>query len=118
MDEILYEDTYISCDRQGLTIRWYYFPFGDKSVPYSSIQSYEKLELGFEGKWRLWGMGLIPHWFHLDPNRPKKEEGIFIDDGHPIKMIITPDDIEAVLALLETYGPKPSGPDSSSESPL
>lgn len=110
-----YEDTYISGDRQGLTIRWYYFPFGDKSVPYESIQSYEKVELGFEGKWRIWGMGLIPHWFHLDPDRPKKEYGILIDDGHPVKMVITPDDIEAVLTLLETHGVKPSEPSPPTE---
>lgn len=97
----LYEDTYITCDEQGLTIRWYYFPFGDKVVPYESIQGFEKIELGFEGKWRIWGMGLVPHWFHLDPGRPGKDTGIILNDGHPIQFIITPDDVESVFRILQ-----------------
>ena len=96
-----YEDPFITCDEQGLTIRWYYFPLGDKFVSYDSIQHFETVELGFEGKWRIWGMGLAPYWFHLDLGRPQKNTGIMIDDGHPIKFIITPDQPQAVLEILQ-----------------
>lgn len=98
---VSYEDTFITCDEQGLTIRWYYFPLGDKFVPYDLIQRVDTVELGFEGKWRIWGMGLAPYWFHLDPGRPHKSTGILIDEGHPIKFIITPDQPQAVLEILQ-----------------
>jgi len=32
----LYRDDYIECDRHGLTIHWYYFPFGDKRIEYTT----------------------------------------------------------------------------------
>jgi hypothetical protein len=99
----LYRDDYIECDRHGLTIHWYYFPFGDKRIEYTTIRHFETVELGVEGKWRIWGMGLVPHWFHLDPRRPQKSTGILIDDGHPIKVVITPDAVDQVLTILQTH---------------
>lgn len=101
-EESLYQDEYIECDRHGITIHWYYFPFGDKRVEYRDIRSVERINLDFEGKWRIWGMGLVPHWFHLDLQRPQKSMGILVDDGHPIQFVITPKDVDRVWQILTT----------------
>ncbi len=65
----LYEDPYLTCDDDGLTIRRYYFPLsGDKRVPYSAIRDARDRTMGpLTGQWRIWGMGLSPYWFIWTP---------------------------------------------------
>jgi len=37
-DTVLYDDGRITCDDSGVVIRWYY-PWGDKPIPYAAIRS-------------------------------------------------------------------------------
>ena len=98
----LYEDRHVTCDDDGLTIHRYYFPFGgDKRVPYDAIRRADDRDLGpLTGKWRIWGMGVPPFWFHLDGNRSSKTRCIALDVGGAIRPAVTPDDVDAVLAIL------------------
>ena len=99
---VIYEDKYIVCDDEAVTINGYYFPFGSKRIAYKNIRSIRESNLDiWEGKLRLWGMGLSPYWFHLDPNRPWKTKCIIIDEGEWIKSVITPEDPNRVLQILQ-----------------
>lgn len=98
----LYQDPYVTCDGDGLTIHRYYFPFaGDKRVPYAAIRHAADRPMGsLTGRWRIWGMGLSPYWFHLDPNRPSKTRCIVLDVGTVVRPVLTPDNVDGVLAIL------------------
>lgn len=99
---ILYEDSVLVCDDDAITIKTYYFPVGSKRIPYADIRHVEPFTMGaMTGKYRIWGMGLSPHWFHLDVARPRKTEALLLDVGALIKPIITPDDCSAVHAILK-----------------
>ncbi|MDY6785929.1 MAG: hypothetical protein SW833_25840 [Cyanobacteriota bacterium] len=98
---ILYEDQYLVCDDDAMTLHWYYFPIGSKRIPYSKIRSIQEEEMNLlTGKLRIWGMGLTPEWFHLDPQRPEKNKCIIIDDGEWARSVITPEEHDRVLQIL------------------
>lgn len=97
---ILYEDEYIICDDDALTIHCYYFPFGDKRIPYKKIHRVYKQEMTWlSGKMRIWG-GTFNYWLNLDPQRPWKNQLIIIDEGEFTKPVITPDNSEQVYQIL------------------
>ncbi len=99
----LYDDGRISCDDEGITIRWYYL-WGPKRVPYRAIRSATPYELSaVRGKWRIWGSGDFVHWYNLDPGRPDKRSGIELDTGGRIRPCITPDDPDAVARIIEEH---------------
>jgi hypothetical protein len=100
---MLYDDDRIACDDDGLIIRWYY-PWGEKQIPYRSITAVNRLQLGpLRGKWRIWGSGDFVHWWNLDGRRPKKDVGLEINVGGRIRPMITPDDPDAVEAILSQH---------------
>lgn len=97
-----YADGGVRCDDQGLTIRWYY-PWGSKRIPYSSIRGVEQLPLtGMNSvrRWRIWGSGDFVHWWNLDTHRPKKNMALVIDVGGRVLPTITPDDPGAVESII------------------
>jgi hypothetical protein len=99
---ILYEDQYLVCDDDAITLHWYYFPIGSKRIPYSKIRSVKEQEINFwTGAGRIWGMGLTPEWFPFDPKRPGKTKCIIIDEGEWVKSVITPEEHERVLQILQ-----------------
>lgn len=99
---ILYEDKYLICDDDAITIKEYFFPFGSKRISYSSIKKMEEFPLTLMGgKFRIWGMGLEPKWFHLDWERPNKKNAILLDTGEFIKSALTPKAHDTVLAILQ-----------------
>ena len=99
---ILYQDERITCDDDGITIKNYYFPVGDKRIVYGEIVAFDQKQLGvLTGRYRIWGTGDPRFWFHLDPTRPGKSKGVVIDKGDFVKAVLTPDDPEAVLNILE-----------------
>ena len=105
---VLYEDSYVTCDDEGLTIRRYYFPFGAKRIPYSRIQGVDEKEMGtWTGKWRIWGSSWPSHWFHFDPTRPRKTKALVIDKGDYVRAVVTPDDPDRVLQILREKTGKP-----------
>jgi len=98
----LYEDKRIICDDEGITVRQYFFPIGDKRIAYDDIRSFNQLQMGtLTGRYRIWGATNPRYWFHLDTTRPKKDKAIVIDKGDWVKAVITPDDPDKVLHILE-----------------
>jgi hypothetical protein len=98
---VLYRDRYVICDEEALTIRFYYFPIGDKRIPYARIRGVKEHQMGiWTGQWRIWGSGDLRHWFHLDPTRPRKRKALIVDKGDWVRAVITPDDPDRVLEIL------------------
>lgn len=102
----LYEDSGLICDEDGITIRTYYFPFGDKRIHWDEVKSIEEFPMRgpFGGRWRIWGSGDFRHWFPLDTNRPSKSVGFVIDKGTFSRAVVTPDDPNGFRAALEGRG--------------
>ncbi|PKL74793.1 MAG: hypothetical protein CVV27_18690 [Candidatus Melainabacteria bacterium HGW-Melainabacteria-1] len=99
---ILYEDKYLVCDDDAITIKEYFFPFGSKRILYNKIKKVSEQDLGvFSGRYRIWGMDLSPYWYHLDFERPKKRRAIALDTGELIKPTLTPEQHDMVLAVLK-----------------
>jgi len=99
----LYEDSYLVCDEDALTIHYYYFPIGSKRIPYQAIERFVQEPMNFwTGGGRLWGMGLSPDWFHLDLQRPSKSRCIILfEKDNWVRSVITPQDQDAVLGILQ-----------------
>lgn len=98
---VLYEDQYIVCDDDALTINYYYFPIGSKRIPYQKIRNIQQDQMTFwTGGLRIWG-GSFNYWFNLDPQRPQKNKLIIIDEGELTKPVITPDNHEIVWEILQ-----------------
>lgn len=58
------------------------------------------------GKGRLWGSGDLRHWLPLDLSRPQKEKALILEVGKWVRPVITPDDPDRVLALLQERMPR------------
>jgi hypothetical protein len=103
--QILYRDRFVDCTSTGLRIRWYYFPWGAKQIPYSRIRSVSSISLTvFKGRARVWGSSLpLMAWANLDPRRPWKSTGLVLDLGKRIKVLLTPDDTAAVAAIIAEH---------------
>jgi hypothetical protein len=104
-----YDDRWIECTPDAVKVRGYYFPWGTKRIPYSSIRSVRRVTMGVgTGKWRIWGTANPRYWASLDPGRPKKTVGLILDLGRFVHPFITPDDpdrVEAVIREHATLGP-------------
>jgi hypothetical protein len=94
-----YDDGQIACDDTSLIVRRYY-PWGAKTIPYSTIRSVDHLSPLGVRKWRLWGSGDFVHWWNLDRDRPNQDVALVIDTGHHLHPTITPDDPLAVEQIL------------------
>lgn len=101
-----YDDGRIACTDDGLVIRNYYFPAGDKRVPYGKIKGVRVVPMGgASGGYRLWGSGDFIHWYNWDPGRPRKSVKLVIDiQGRRAKPVITPDTPDDVTAELAAHG--------------
>lgn len=96
-----YKDGIIACDTEGLVIRGYYFPWGTKHIRYGEIRGLQRVGMGvMTGQWRIWGTGNIRYWANLDTKRPKKKVAFIVDNGKGVKPFITPDDPDAVEAII------------------
>lgn len=100
---MLYDDGRITCDETNLTIGWYYF-WGKKTIPYSSIRTVTSRPMTrLSGKWRLWGTGSLRTWSNLDGSRSKKSVALELDTGGRVRPVITPDDPDAVQAIIAAH---------------
>jgi hypothetical protein len=103
-----YDDGTIRCDDQGIAIRRYY-PWGTKTIGYTSIRGVKTLPLTGANKmrrWRIWGSGDFVHWWNFDPGRPKKDVALVLDVGHRVRPTITPDDATAVARIIAEKSPQ------------
>jgi hypothetical protein len=119
-----YHDRLIECSDAGVRVRGYYFPWGTKTIPYASIRGLDRFTMtGWRGKARIWGSGDLRHWANLDPHRPQKSVGFFVDIGRRVVPFLTPDDPDAFervvteragLARPGRGGPPPSPSEDAS----
>jgi len=114
-----YRDSKIECTPTTLRIHWYYFPFGTKDIPYSSLKDVRRVVISaLRGKLRIWGTGNLRYWLNLDARRPAKEFGFILDNGKAVKPFVTPDDPDAFESVVrERAGLGPSS-DGSTRGPL
>lgn len=56
------------------------------------------------GQWRLWGSGDFRHSWNLDLGRPRKSRVFRIDAGARVRPVVTPDDPDGFVAVLEAAG--------------
>jgi hypothetical protein len=100
-DRPTYRDRWIECTPDEVRVRGYYFRWGTKRIAYSSIRSVTHVTLGaLTGKARVWGTTNPRYWASLDPGRPRKKDGLILDLGTFIRPFITPDDADAVEAVI------------------
>jgi hypothetical protein len=109
-----YRDRWIECTPDEVRIRFYYFPFGTKRIPYGSIRSIDRVGLSAaRGQWRIWGTANPRYWASLDPKRPHKEVGFVLDLGRAVRPFVTPDDPETFETVVRQHahlGPPAEGP--------
>jgi hypothetical protein len=99
-----YEDRWIDCTDGEVSIRGYYFPWGTKRIPYASIISLERFNMtALRGKGRIWGSGDLKHWASLDPGRPRKSVGFYLDVGRRVIPFVTPDDPDAFEQVIRAH---------------
>jgi hypothetical protein len=105
-----YKDGRIECTDSDVLIRGYYFPWGTKRIPYASIRSVDRFAMtALRGKVRIWGSGDLRHWANLDPRRPRKSVGFFLDLGRRVIPFLTPDDPDAFEQIVRAHlRPAPS----------
>jgi hypothetical protein len=107
----IYQDQWITCTDDAVRIRGYYFPWGGKTVPYTSIRSVERVPLGLlTGQLRIWGTSNPTRWASFDPGRTAKNEGLLLDLGRRVRPFITPDDPAAVESVIRRHTAPGTGP--------
>lgn len=105
--EILYEDKYCKLTNSQLNIKWYYFPFGTKTLNYDEIKSFGRatdFDIGILSV-KAWGMSLAPIWWALGPMGRVSNLGneiILTVRGSSIKCGFSSMDVPAVLRILST----------------
>jgi hypothetical protein len=106
VNPMTYDDGGVACTDDALVIRRYYFPFGEKRIPYTKIERVQRLPLaGLSGRYRIWGSGDFTHWFNLDWRRPGKSVMFVIEtSGGGILPVITPNAPDEVQTELTAHG--------------
>jgi hypothetical protein len=99
-----YQDRWIECTDSEIIIRGYYFPWGTKRIRYASIESLDRFTMtALRGKGRIWGSGDFRHWANLDPGRPRKSVGFFVNLGRAVIPFLTPDDPDAFEQVVRSH---------------
>jgi hypothetical protein len=103
-----YADPRIETTADGLTIKHYYLPFGDKHVRWDAIRSVGRVEVGaLRGRLRIWGTANPRYWANLDPGRPRKKRGFILDLGRRVHPFVTPEDPIAFEAAFRAHSSAP-----------
>jgi hypothetical protein len=114
-----YEDRWIACAPDGIQIRGYYFPWGTKRIAYDAIRAIRRVHIGvLTGKGRIWGTANPRYWANLDPGRPRKKTALILDLGRSVRPYITPDDPDAVEAVIRERAHLAAPPDEAGRGPF
>ena len=109
-----YHDRWVDCTGEELRIRGYYFPCGTKLIPYGSIHALRRVEMtAMRGKGRIWGTANPRYWASFDPKRPSKDVALVLDLGGTVQPFVTPDDPDAVEAVIRRHTSVPEAPPTS-----
>lgn len=55
------------------------------------------------GRGRIWGSTTLRYWASVDPGRPGREKALILDTGRGMLPFITPDDPDAVAAVISAH---------------
>jgi hypothetical protein len=114
-----YSDARVQCTSSGVRIAGYYFPWGAKTIAYDSVRDVRRVALGaLRGRARIWGTANPGLWANFDPGRPKKTIGLILDLGKKVKPFITPDDPEAVEAIIRERAGLGPASETTSRGPI
>ena len=101
-----YDDDAVTLDERGITVKNYYLPGRPRTIRYDDIVHAEMIRLGFgTGRHQLVGIGpLRPRlFFHWDRKRSTKSHGLSLDLGRRLRLAITPDEPDRVLAHIRSH---------------
>jgi hypothetical protein len=100
-----YKDRWIECTDSEIVVRGYYFPWGGaKRISYAAVVSLDRFTMtALRGKGRIWGSGDFRHWANLDPGRPRKSIGFFVNLGRHVIPFLTPDDPDAFERVVRSH---------------
>ncbi len=97
--KVLYDDKDVKIRESGVTIKCYFFPFGNsKRIPIDRIKDVYLIKKNI---YRLWGTGTFEYWFALDSKRFDYNCFIAIDNGSSMLPSFTCTDNEGVYKLLK-----------------
>ncbi|CAF1290760.1 unnamed protein product [Rotaria sordida] len=112
-------NSFVTCYPDRLVIHLYYFPYGNKTIKYTDIQSCELLRIADLSilKRKMWGMALSSVWWHADFHRHWREYYILLDTNQWLKIGITmnDDDIINVYKLIKEKIDSQQSTETSSE---
>lgn len=100
-EEILLKNDFVTCYDDRLVIRFYYFPYGDKTIEYKNIKScrlVDEKDLNFF-QTKTWGMAFSSIWWPLDLQRSWRKYLIIIDANQWPRIGLTMNDDQT----LEVY---------------
>jgi hypothetical protein len=116
-----YDDGRVACTDQGIILRNYWGPFLAKTISYDSIR--EVRDVPNRWKQRSGGSGDFVYRLNWDPHRKRKDQALVIylnqkesaaakvsalrtpgEAGPLVKPVMTPDDIDQVIAELSAHG--------------
>lgn len=101
-----YDDDAVFLDDTGITVKNYYLPGRPRTIRYDTIVRADMVELGFgTGRHQLVGIGpLRPRlFFHWDRNRSSKSHALSLHLGRWLRLAITPDEPDRVLAHIRSH---------------
>jgi hypothetical protein len=108
--EVLYADDVVRMREGGVVITRYYWPVGRKRIAYDEIQAFTTRPLkAWHGQYRVQGVDHRGRWYSRDRHRGEKERAIDLDVGGLIHPVLTPNDVDAVLDILERRVTSPRG---------
>lgn len=114
-----YADARVECVAEGVRLHWYYFAWGTTQIPCGSIRALRRVEIGaLTRRARVWGTAKPGYWTNFDPTRPRTTIALLVDLGRRVKPFITPDDPDAVEALIRERAHLGPGTDTSRRGPL
>lgn len=98
----------VTCYADRLVVHLYYFPYGSKTIKYADVRSCELLPLRElnKRKYKTWGMGFAPIWWHSDLHRYYRQHYLLVKTNHRPYVGITMDDadIHDVFELINGRG--------------
>ncbi len=98
----LYADSVVRMGDDGIVISGYYWPIGRKRIPYIEIRGFASRPLrAWHGQYRVQGVDHRGRWYSRDRHRGEKEQAIDLTVGRLIHPVLTPDDVDAVLEILD-----------------
>lgn len=98
-----YDDDVVTLDEIGITVKNHYLPGRKRLIRYDDIVAVEVIPLGFgTGRHQLVGIGPFrPRtFFHWDRQRSTKSRALCLDLGGWLRIAITPDKPDEVLAMI------------------